>query len=172
MELLTDPVTFEEGVLDYRASPYRYKGRAGQAVRLLKYNRRTALADFMSKEVAHLVEKNRLDYDLAVPVPIHWYRRAYRGFNQAELLSSKLERVAPLLKRRRATMPQAGLTVEQRLFNLRDAFQVIGDVKGKSILLVDDVLTSGQTAVVCAETLKSAGATEVGVVTFCGQDWL
>jgi len=160
-----------EGDLDYRGSLFRYPGRAGQAVRLLKYSRKTSLAPFMARSLARAAELERIDYEMAIPVPIHWRRLAFRGFNQAELLCAHLPRRVPGLRRSRPTRPQAGLTTAERLVNLTDAFEVLADVKGLSILLVDDVITSGRTANECAKALKSAGAFEVGMLAFCGESF-
>ena len=157
------------GELAYQASVYRYHGRPGQAVRLLKYERCTGLAAFMAQEIAKAVEETGLEVDLVVPIPIHWYRQVTRGFNQSDLLASQLDKLNPILRRVRPTQPQAGLTTAQRLKNLDGAFGVVADVTGKSILLIDDVVTSGQTARECAKALRSAGAQEVGIMAFCGE---
>lgn len=161
---------FNDGPISFWAVCYTYEDRAAQAVRNLKYRRSTSLAGFMAAEM----EKARCLYadslDTIIPVPIHWSRRCQRGFNQAELLCESMPRnlVQPkLLRRIRATRPQVGLTHEERLTNLRGAFQA-GNVEGKSVLLVDDVLTSGQTARECAQALMDAGALEVGFLAFAG----
>ena len=157
-----------DGALDYRGCLYRYSGRAGQAVRLLKYERKTSLAPFFATEIAGAVGRDCLQYDLAVPIPIHWFRLAWRGFNQADLMASRLANISFTVRRIRPTRPQAGLNVDQRIANLEGAFEVIGHVRGKSILLIDDVVTSGRTAGECAKVLKAAGAVEVGILAFCG----
>jgi len=158
-----------DGGIAYQGSIYRYHGRAGQAVRLLKYERCTGLAGFMADSLHDVVETEGLKVDLVVPIPIHWRRLAMRGFNQAELLASNLDNRSMVLRRIRATQPQAGLNTSQRLKNLDGAFEVISDVAGKSILLIDDVVTSGQTARECTKVLHSAGAREVGILAFCGE---
>ena len=160
---------YEDGALDFRGCVYRYPGRAGQAVRKLKYQRATSLADSMAQILAQSVLEEGAEFDIAVPVPIHWFRLAWRGFNQADLLASKLPNRRLCLRRVRATRPQAGLTTEERLYNLEGAFEVIVPVAGKKILLIDDVVTSGKTANECAKALKAAGAIEVGVLAFCGE---
>jgi len=154
--------------LAFQGSVYRYPGRAGQAVRLLKYERRTGLAEFMAKSVRDTAEAEVLEYDIAIPIPIHWLRLVSRGFNQADLLASSLPKREFGLRRVRATKPQAGLNTAERLTNLDGAFEVVTDVKGKVILLIDDVVTSGQTAKECAKALRAAGASEVGILAFCG----
>lgn len=95
-------------------------------------------------------------------------RENVRGFNQSVLLSALLpaDKLKPkLLTRIRATKPQVHLNREERLTNLKGAFQAAPEVEGKEILLIDDVYTSGGTAVACAEALIAAGAASVGILT-------
>lgn len=158
---------FDHGLLDFHAAIYRYEGRAAQAVRRLKYSRCTSLAAFMADEIAEAAERLP-DYDLVVPVPIHWSRRHRRGFNQAELLAERLSPTPKALIRVRSTRPQAGLPREQREKNIQGAFRAATVVSGKRVLLIDDVLTSGHTARECAKALRAAGAAEVGILAYCG----
>jgi ComF family protein len=111
--------------------------------------------------------------DLLVPVPLHRDRQRQRGFNQAALLTERLGRlwgvaVAPhALERTAPTLAQTGLGGEERRRNVRGAFAVPrpATVRGRRVLLVDDVLTTGATADACAGALRRAGAAEVGVLT-------
>jgi ComF family protein len=177
-ELEPSPIVPDQAVrtrpLDFVKTLLRYEGRGAQAVRRLKYARITPLAEPLA---ARLAERARCDGLLHewefVPVPIHWTRRCQRGFNQAELLCAALPResvLARVLQRRRATRPQAGLTRHQRMSNLQGAFVASGDIVGRSLVLVDDVFTSGQTARECAEVLLRAGAARVGVLAVCGEE--
>lgn len=156
--------------LSFRAGVFLYEGRASQAVRRLKYARSTALAKFMATALAPRIEELAGPDDLVVPVPIHWRRRGERGFNQAELLCEgpHPRTVArDVLKRTRATPPQASLPVAARGENLLGAFAAdTNRVAGRRVLLVDDVLTTGHTAQVCARVLTEAGAKEVGILAF------
>lgn len=112
--------------------------------------------------------------DLIVPVPLHPKRLKERGFNQSGLLAGELAHrlKAPVsfdaLKRKSQTQPQTRLNREERLKNVKGAFEVTdaGKVRGRRVLLVDDVFTTGTTLSECARTLKrKGGATEVVALT-------
>ncbi|MEM1150029.1 MAG: ComF family protein [Pseudomonadota bacterium] len=113
--------------------------------------------------------------DLMVPVPLHYRRLASRGFNQSGWLAASVSRRAGLpvridiLKRRKATPSQAGLSPKARHRNVAGAFSIRKGkeraIAGKSVLLVDDVLTTGATLTGCARTLLKAGASRVDVLT-------
>ncbi|RYG48728.1 ComF family protein [bacterium] len=162
----SDPeLRFANEDLAYRIAYARYEGRAGQAVRRLKYERATSMAKPMAEESERIA--GGLSFEVAVPVPIHFSRRAERGFNQAELLSECLRNVeSDWLRRVKRTRPQVRMTPETRRTNLAGAFRADPRVSGKHVLLIDDVFTSGATARECAAALRVAGAREVGIVTF------
>lgn len=115
------------------------------------------------------------DADLIVPVPLHYFRLVRRGFNQSAWLAAALSRASGVklsvdaLKRTRATPIQGGLSAEGRRRNVQGAFTVrpsrVTQVKGRRVVLVDDVLTTGATAEACTRALRRAGATCVDVVT-------
>lgn len=117
------------------------------------------------------------NYDAIVPMPLHWRRRWERGFNQSELLAREISRrwqvpVRGLVKRKKATAPQAGLTSSQRRKNMQGAFEVKPGrrLDGMRILLIDDVLTTGATASACARALKRAGAAHVTFLALARRD--
>ena len=113
------------------------------------------------------------DVDLMVPVPLHPKRLRWRGFNQSLLLARQVSRrydvpVDPfVLERRRETVAQTQLTEEERRQNVRGAFEADPkkSLKGRRVLLVDDVYTSGATVNECSRVLMRAGAREVTVLT-------
>jgi ComF family protein len=120
-------------------------------------------------------------FDAIVPVPLHWRRQWQRGFNQSELLARELGRrcgrpIVRALRRLRATTPQAGLSNTSRRRNVTQAFasrravRRAPDVRGKRILLIDDVMTTGSTATACALALKRAGAARVTLLTVARAD--
>lgn len=108
-----------------------------------------------------------------VPVPLHFLKRHSRGFNQSELLAKRLSPLVGLpleeraLVRNRWTRAQAGLGKEKRKGNVEDAFAVKRPecVRGRHVLLVDDVCTTGATLEACAQALKNAGAKNVNALT-------
>ena len=102
-----------------------------------------------------------------LPIPLHKKRKAWRGFNQAELLAEILaenfnvDLRGDLLKRIKNTKPQVGLKSLKRAENISGAFQVMGEARGQTFLLLDDVITTGSTMNECAHVLKQAGADKV-----------
>ena len=115
------------------------------------------------------------DADLLVPVPLHWTRLFARRFNQAAVLTQGVARLSgvptalDLLVRRRRTPSQGKLGVAARRRNLSGAFAIRpsrrSTVRGRRVLLIDDVLTTGATAAACSRTLLRAGAAAVDVLT-------
>lgn len=114
-----------------------------------------------------LLERERPDE--LIPVPLSWQRMVSRGFNQSALIARHYGHRLGIpvrhgrLKRRRHTRAQSGLSRRARLRNLVGAFQARGDLSGKRVALVDDVLTTGATALAASKVLKRAGAEEVFV---------
>lgn len=106
--------------------------------------------------------------DVLLPMPLHSTRLAERGFNQSVILAEALGRelgidVQPLVQRVRATPAQASLKRKERLSNLKGAFEAVEDVVGLSVVIVDDVMTTGSSVQVLSQTLLDAGAASVKV---------
>jgi ComF family protein len=143
----------------------------GLAIRL-KYGRKVAIARTMARYMAPLIGQG--EDRLIIPVPLHRTRLWERGFNQSALVASELSRrlgiaTDPLaLRRVRRTPPLKGMSPLQRRRTVAGAFRVRDKklVAGKTVILIDDVLTTGSTAEACARTLKRAGAARVELVSW------
>jgi ComF family protein len=138
----------------------------------LKYGRKVAIARTMARYMAPLVAAG--GEQLLVPVPLHRTRLWMRGFNQSALVARELSRRLGIasdslaLRRMRRTPPLKGMSPLQRRKIVAGAFRVRDKaaIAGKTVILVDDVLTTGSTADACARTLKRAGAARVELVSW------
>ena len=156
-------------------TPGPFKKPVADAVHLLKYSDRRSVARDLAAMMAGAAGAD-LAYrqaDLVLAVPLHAARLRERGYNQAQLLADQLGRIlgkpspAGVLARARHTGSQTALNRQQRQENVRDIFRVRRPqaVRGKSVILVDDVLTTGATIGSCGQALLSAGATAVLALT-------
>lgn len=146
-----------------------------QVVQRFKYGRKVSLGKPLGRLLAHGCQEflQECSAELIVPVPLHPKRLRWRGFNQSLLLARQLSRVYEvpvdpfLLYRTRETPPQTQLAEDERRKNVRGAFATYPEkvLQGKSILLVDDVYTSGATVNECSRVLLRSGAKEVYVLT-------
>jgi ComF family protein len=161
---------------DRAASFGFYDGALRSLIHLFKYSGMRPLAGRLSLLLDRALPIDDR-YDLIVPVPLHWYRRWRRGFNQAELLAREVSRhrripILNALRRSKPTLNQAGLTSAGRRRNIAGAFQPRAgmELQGKRVLLIDDVFTTGATASGCAMALKKAGARTVSLLTLARAD--
>jgi ComF family protein len=140
------------------------------ALRRLKYSRQLTFAAAFGELLALVPAGESDDIDALCPVPLHRWRHLQRGFNQAEELCLPLHRrlSLPIMKnvrRIRHTPPQSGLGRQARQRNLRDAFSVQGRCSYRHPLLIDDVMTTGETCRHLALALLAQGADKVSVLT-------
>ncbi|MEJ2288809.1 MAG: phosphoribosyltransferase family protein [Deinococcales bacterium] len=151
-----------------------YTGPLGRTVRALKYRSAGRLATWLGEALAAEVAASGWHPTLACGVPLHASRRRQRGYDQAALLAARTARVLgvpyrPVLRRIRPTRPQARLGRRERRTNVAGAFES-EPVTGASVLLIDDVLTTGATAAACSEALLAAGAREVRIAVVARSD--
>ncbi len=192
-ERLASPYTVSEGVARcgacQRLEPFfakavaygSYEGGLRELIHLLKYEQvrpaANVLGRMLGEAIATLPPRTE-DLPVLLPVPLHAAKLRQRGFNQSELIacaalkspalaSLPLHLHGSVLERVRPTESQTGLTRHQRRENIRGAFRVrdAEAVAGRTVLLVDDVFTTGTTASECARVLRKAGAAQVWVAT-------
>ena len=149
-----------------------YEGILKEVIHKFKYQSKDFLADGLSEFLIRESKDkfNWTEIDFIVPVPLHKKSEHTRGYNQAKLLAEKVAKYfnKPLstkggLVRIRKTKAQMQLPREERLTNLVDAFAVVNpqEFKGKNILLIDDVSTTGATIEECAKAIKRVGVKKV-----------
>jgi len=154
----------------------RYRGELKDALLLFKYRKYRTLGKNLASFVSAALQKEDgiwPDLDMIIPVPLHWRRRRERGFNQAEVLAREIARPRGLrvetrvLKKIANVPPQTSLEQAGRARNVRNAYRVVqpGKIRGKTVLLVDDVYTTGATLRECAAAMIKAGAKEVRALT-------
>jgi ComF family protein len=162
--------------VDQVRAAFRYGGDdvVKAAVHALKYDRLKLISLSMAQYLLPHVPVSFFEPRIAwTTVPLHWMRRINRGFNQSDLLANHLIRITyhaatvPLLVRIRNTPTQTTRSYRERSANIRDAFAVRSTLAvPKSVLLIDDVITTGATMDECARALKAAGAEWVGALSF------
>jgi competence protein ComFC len=148
---------------------YEYTDRSLTLIHSLKYDRKPLLAGPIGRALADVINQQAAlrNCDYLLPVPLHPARQRERTYNQSHLLAvAACPKKVPdheIFHRIRDTRAQAGLPREQRLANIQDSFAVPDPdiISGKSILLLDDVMTTGLTMNECAKTLKQSGAAQV-----------
>jgi ComF family protein len=149
---------------DATFAAFRYAFPIDKLVQALKYQRRLATADFLADA---MLAAGTPAGDLVVPLPLSAQRLRERGFNQAAELARPLARALKLpleldgCTRSRDTAPQAMLPWKERRRNIRHAFECAIDLGGQSVIVVDDVMTTGATLDEFARTLKAHGAARV-----------
>ena len=149
-------------------APYLYDGPAAAMIKKLKYNGCLGLVPILADLLADFWPRLGWDADLIIPVPLSRQREAARGFNQSEMIGRAFSKRTGIpilpgaLMKIRHTSTQVGLNKDQRRENLSGAFAAEPDfVRGKRILLLDDVMTTGSTFAECASVLLDAGADSV-----------
>ncbi len=152
-------------------SPFVYDNTARDIIHRLKFGGKKYLAETLGAFMSDEYLKSRMNCDIAVYVPMTEAEEKKRGFNQSELLAREVGGrlnmpVLPALVKTRETATQKTLGGKERAENLKDAFVcTFNEVKGRRILLIDDVFTTGATASACSAALLKGGARDVSVLT-------
>ena len=162
--------------LEYVYSPYIYEGNLRLAVKAYKFSDQRAYGVVFGSMLAEEFRNNKdlRSFDYVIPVPLYGSRLIERGFNQSDKLGEMLADglgllcIKDALFRVRETKRQSGLKGIDRVNNVKSAFFAAENiVKGKNIILVDDIFTMGETMAACATALSEAGANRVVGVSLC-----
>lgn len=153
---------------DFVVAPLRYAFPLSAMLKACKYRRRAFYARALGALLASRVGERAAGIEAVVPVPLHWRRHRQRGFNQAAELARPLARRLGLplwqgVRRVRHSPPQSGLTEQQRRLNLSNVFATSARSPWRSVLIVDDVITTGTTVRELAVTLRRAGVRKIAV---------
>lgn len=161
--------------INYSSSVFFYSSPIKELIIEYKFKWCTAYADVFAEYMKTYMEPlfgDRQTFDLVIPVPLSDKRLRKRGYNQSELLSERVSKHfgfphnTTALVRTKSTSRQSGLPGWKRAKNMEDAFSADRDqVSGKSVLLIDDVFTTGTTAGACAKALYEADASSITVFT-------
>ena len=163
-------VSPKPGLFERSITMLHYAYPVDVAIKALKFRRKLFYAPAFSEVLCSAEGLLPDGIEALLPVPLHWRREAYRGFNQAteiaKPLASRLR--LPMLrgfKRSQATPFQSGLAARDRKRNLRRAFTATRTLTQSHILIVDDVLTTGATVQAVAKVLRANGVSKVSVLT-------
>lgn len=161
----TSPPPFQSAM-----APLLYEFPVDAAIKALKFRRQLYYLPVFANLLAAAVEQAFPDVDGLVPVPLHHWRHALRGFNQAHELCKIISLYTKIpisggVRRARATKTQSGLSAVARRQNLRGAFALSGRFGLRYPLVIDDVMTTGETCGELAKTLLGAGAEKVSILT-------
>jgi len=149
---------------------WEYAENVEMIIHEIKFFRKTRLGRRAGSELAArlLQLPSFRKADLVAPVPLHPTRYRERGYNQSQLIAEEISKVLSIkletksLQRKRHTNAQAKLSAQERKKNVEDAFKVNdGRLEGRTVIIVDDVLTTGATLMACANKIKKAGASEI-----------
>ena len=159
--------------ISYIMSPFEYTGSMRQAILDFKFKGNIAYAPLFAGMSEEYLNSYPIwdSFDYIIPVPLHISRLKERGYNQSELIASHISDFigvpmrTDILQRIRATQKQSGLKRHDRILNVRDAFKCDTDLHGKSVIIFDDICTTGSTLQSCAAELKKSGAGAVCALT-------
>jgi ComF family protein len=154
---------------DMSVSPFIYETVAARLISQFKYHHQFALTDFFADEIIRQRGTSNLPQAL-LPVPLHKTRLKQRGYNQSHELAKAVSKrldiaISPIIERHKHTQTQTGLSIKQRKQNVQNAFRLIADPTITHIAIIDDVLTSGETASAITYLLRQSNVKLIEVWT-------
>ncbi len=164
------PVSPLPGSFECSIAMLHYAFPVDVAIKSMKFGRKLYYLPAFSQVLGVALSSLPEDIDAVLPVPLHWHRKALRGFNQARELAKPIAKVLKVpivrgVRRTRSTPFQSGLDVAQRARNMRHAFSVGRADPGSHVLIIDDVITTGATTRELAKRLLASGVKKVSVLT-------
>ena len=163
----------DEGYIDDLISCYVFEreGPFQHIAHALKYQEYKSVGVELGKQIGGLVRNWNVQIDIIVPVPLHRIKHRERGYNQSEFIAQGIASIidkpiiVDAIRRTRHTQTQTTLNLQERYTNMKDAFETLlsasKKLRGKSCLLVDDVITTGATTNSCAREILAAGASTI-----------
>ena len=154
---------------------FKYRGKIRELLIDYKFNNKA----YLYKTFSYVILNNpniitfMNEYEVIIPVPIHKQRYNHRGYNQSELIAKEISKclstkfLSNVLIKTKNNSAQSSLNKIERFSNVKDVYKIknINLIKGKKILLIDDIYTTGNTVNECSKVLKESGATEIGILT-------
>lgn len=158
------------GIFNSRVAMLHYEFPVDVAIKALKFNRRLFYAPALAEVLCAATPFLPDDIDAVLPVPLHWWRKTRRGFNQASELAKPVARHlnVRLLRgvyRCKATPFQSGLNASERRRNLKQAFAIRKPLQASHVLIIDDVVTTGTTLAELARVLRQNGVEKISALT-------
>lgn len=151
-----------------------YKTYIGELVVNFKYRKDKLLSHFLSKMILEKIKSNYSNAEVVIPVPMYWLKKMLRGFNQSEMLALEISKslnlplATNILKRSKKGKNQAGQSRTTRYKGVKDLYYITKPMPYKTVLLIDDVVTTGSTLSECAKVLKDSGVEKVYCASIAG----
>lgn len=151
----------------------RYEGPLKEAIIKYKYHKRKSYSKYFAELIGEKIKEEKIEFDLIIPVPLHWKKEFIRTFNQSALISNYISKkfkkrmYQNVLIKSKNTKSQTELSEAERKENVKDSFKLKNSdiIKNKIVLLVDDVYTTGATTEECKRALLKGGAKKVIIIT-------
>jgi ComF family protein len=147
---------------------YEYSDKLKKMIHLFKYERYLSLASIFASSIADSI-KEQGNFDLIIPVPLHHKKEYERGYNQSEEIAKQLSKITnieystKIIQRKKYTISQTTLNKNERILNVSNAFTCSDNIRNKTVLIIDDVITTGSTLKACAQCILKNGAKSVSL---------
>jgi len=163
------------GAFECSIAMLHYSFPVDAAIKALKFNRKLHYAPALGEVLCSATPYLPKNIDAVLPVPLHWRRKTFRGFNQAMEIAKPVARILDVpfvtgIQRKRSTPFQSGLDATERVRNLKNAFHAPAVIRHKHVLIIDDVVTTGVTTIQLGRRLRKSGVRKVSVLAVARAD--